>query len=136
MDGWADIKDEDKKAILKLIREHESFNSNKKTPVKKKNVKPVSPSSSSASMKSPEKNVYKRPSTYKGDPNHKDNSFREFRKLVQKIADENSYLKKSELVGNFFSKGSDKVAFQGDLFVWVRLLLPGVVKRIYNLQNK
>ena len=58
MDGWADIKDEDKKAILKLIREHESFNSNKKTPVKKKNVKPVSPSSSSASIKSPEKNVY------------------------------------------------------------------------------
>ena len=137
MDGWSDIKDDDKKVILNLIREHEIFNSNKKTPVKKKNVKPInSQSTSSASIKSPEKNVYKRLSTYKGDPNHKDNSFREFRKLVQKIADENSYLQKTALVKNFFNKGSDKVAFRGDLFIWVRLLLPGVVKRIYNLQNK
>lgn len=26
--------------------------------------------------------------------------------------------------------------YQGDLFLWVKLLLPGVVKRIYNMQNK
>ena len=26
--------------------------------------------------------------------------------------------------------------FQGDLHVWVRLLLPGVIKRVYNMQNK
>ena len=26
--------------------------------------------------------------------------------------------------------------FQGDLYLWVKLLIPGVVKRIYNMQNK
>ena len=26
--------------------------------------------------------------------------------------------------------------FDGDLHVWVRLLLPGVIKRVYNMQNK
>ena len=25
---------------------------------------------------------------------------------------------------------------QGDLYLWVKLLLPGAVKRIYNMQNK
>ena len=56
--------------------------------------------------------------------------------MVANISDVSSYLSKTELVKNFFLKGSDKTKFQGDLHVWVRLLLPGVIKRIYNLQSK
>ncbi len=47
-----------------------------------------------------------------------------------------SYNAKSEVVGRFFGRGTDGKEFRGDLYVWVRLLLPGVVKRIYNLQSK
>ena len=35
----------------------------------------------------------------------------------------------------WFEKGTGE-KFQGDLHVWVRLLLPGVVKRVYNMQSK
>ena len=35
----------------------------------------------------------------------------------------------------WFQKGTGE-KFQGDLHVWVRLLLPGVVKRVYNMQSK
>ena len=71
-----------------------------------------------------------------GDLGHKDNSFREFRRLCALIADETSYNAKTEVVERFFSKGSDGKRFRGDLYVWTRLLLPGVVKRIYNLQSR
>ena len=42
---------------------------------------------------------------YKGDLQHKDNSFREFRRLIALIAETPSYLNKTELVRNFFNKG-------------------------------
>ena len=34
------------------------------------------------------------------------------------------------------SGGSSKNNFEGDLLLWVRLLLPGVVKRVYNMQSR
>ena len=34
------------------------------------------------------------------------------------------------------SGGSSKTKFEGDLLLWVRLLLPGVVKRVYNMQSR
>ena len=70
------------------------------------------------------------------NPGHKDNSFREFRRLCANIADTPGYLDKSALVEKWLSKGTDQVKFQGDLHVWVRLLLPGVIKRVYNMQSK
>ena len=138
LEGWSEINADDKETILKLIRAHESFASTKKSPAKKKtnnSVSKASPSKAANIKTSPEKKK-EPPRVYKGDPQHKDNSFREFRRLVANIADTPSYLNKSELVRTFFNKGSDKVAFKGDLYVWVRLLLPGVIKRIYNLQSK
>uniref|UniRef100_A0A8D8WGN6 DNA ligase n=1 Tax=Cacopsylla melanoneura TaxID=428564 RepID=A0A8D8WGN6_9HEMI len=66
----------------------------------------------------------------------KDNSFREFRKLCAEIAEISSYTGKTEAVKEFFQKGSGKVKFRGDLVLWTKLLLPGAVKRIYNLQSK
>ena len=140
LDGWENVKEEDKEQILKLIRAHEEFSANKKSPVKKggKNAP-------SSIVQSPVKNVSKKlepaqtPPTrpkFSGNYDHKDNSFREFRRLVASIAETSSYLSKTEIVRNYFKKGSDKIKFQGDLYVWIRLLLPGVIKRIYNLQSK
>ena len=67
---------------------------------------------------------------------HKDDSFKEFRRLCAALAVTPSYLAKTELVRKLFSKGTDGDKFKGDLLIWVRLLLPGVIKRIYNLQSK
>ena len=100
--------------MLQLIRAHELFASTKKSPASKKNANAVSKPSPSkvASVNNVEKKK-ERPPEYKGDPQHKDNSFREFRRLVASIAETSSYLSKTELVRNFFAKGSDKTKFQG-----------------------
>ena len=67
----------------------------------------------------------------------KDNSFREFRRLVAKVADEPGHLATTEIFRQFFSRGSGgSNRFEGDLLVWVRLLLPGIIKRVYNLQSR
>ncbi|XP_045603915.2 DNA ligase 3 [Procambarus clarkii] len=70
------------------------------------------------------------------DRNHKDNSFREFRRICASVAEEPSYLSKTEIMSNFLKNGTSKTGFEGDLRLWVKLLLPGVVKRVYNLQSK
>ncbi|XP_045476571.1 DNA ligase 3 [Harmonia axyridis] len=62
--------------------------------------------------------------------------FKDFRRLVAQITNVNGYLEKTEIVSNLFKKGSDGDGFQGDIHLWCKLLLPGVVKRIYNLQSK
>lgn len=46
------------------------------------------------------------------------------------------YLDKSALVRKWLSSGSSNDKFEGDILLWVRLLLPGVVKRVYNMQSK
>ena len=85
--------------MLQLIRAHESFSSTKKSPAQKKNTNaaPKASPAKSPSVKVAEKKK-ERPPVYKGDPQHKDNSFREFRRLVANIAETSSYLNKTELV--------------------------------------
>lgn len=78
----------------------------------------------------------KKPSFVFGPTTHKDNQFKEFRRICAAVSVTPSYLSKTELVRTYFNKGTDGDKFRGDLHVWVRLLLPGVVKRIYNLQSK
>ena len=156
IEGFADIQDEDKDLIKKLIKESAKpaapGSAKKKaaaaspakkatTPAKKATpaASPFTPKKAAAapepaSSTSPTIKLETRP--VQGDPDHKDNSFREFRRLCALIAEEPSYNAKTEIVSRFFLKGSDGKSFQGDLYVWVRLLLPGVVKRIYNVQSK
>lgn len=66
----------------------------------------------------------------------KDSLFREFRQLVADVTNESSYLEKTAIIRSVFMKGSDSSEFKVDVLQWCRLLLPGVVKRIYNLQSK
>ncbi|KAM6911129.1 DNA ligase 3 isoform 1-T2 [Lycodopsis pacificus] len=70
------------------------------------------------------------------DPQHKDCLFREFRKLCATVAEHNSYNVKTQIIEKFLRKGSGGDKFHGDLFLTVKLLLPGVVKSVYNLNDK
>ncbi|XP_074625585.1 DNA ligase 3-like isoform X2 [Acropora palmata] len=72
----------------------------------------------------------------KSNERSQDDAFREFRKICLKLAEEPSYNAKSKILADFFSKGSSGAGFSGDLLIWVKMLLPGVNKRVYNLQNK
>ncbi|KAK6630885.1 hypothetical protein RUM44_003055 [Polyplax serrata] len=74
--------------------------------------------------------------TKKDHQNHKDNSFKMFRKLCLDVSNNSSYLMKTKIISDFFEKGSDGESFKSDVELWCRLLLPGAVKRVYNLQSK
>ena len=164
LEGWQEVEEADKQAILKLMRENEKP-SPTKTPegkaAKKKVVKSpkekgqqqststTSESSTGCVVKLESKQSHffcpgasqddsVPSSSWKRDPinpGHKDNNFREFRRLCATIADSPSYLDKSSLVRTWVRSGTGD-RFLGDLHVWVRLLLPGVIKRVYNMQNK
>ncbi|XP_029029642.1 DNA ligase 3 [Betta splendens] len=70
------------------------------------------------------------------DLQHKDCLFREFRKLCAMVADNNSYNVKTQIIEKFLRKGAGGDKFHGDLYLTVKLLLPGVVKSVYNLNDK
>ncbi|XP_050934724.1 LOW QUALITY PROTEIN: DNA ligase 3 [Lates calcarifer] len=70
------------------------------------------------------------------DPQHKDCLFREFRKLCAMVAENNSYNAKTQIIEKYLKKGSAGDKFHGDLFLTVKLLLPGVIKSVYNLNDK
>ncbi|KAE8287653.1 DNA ligase 3 [Larimichthys crocea] len=70
------------------------------------------------------------------DPQHKDCLLREFRKLCAMVAENNSYNVKTQIIEKFLRKGSGGDKFHGDLYLTVKLLLPGVVKSVYNLNDK
>lgn len=67
---------------------------------------------------------------------HDDNLFQNFVILVQKVADESSYNKKSEIIKQFITNGSSRKGFKGDLEVWLTLLMPHIDSRVYNLKDK
>jgi len=71
------------------------------------------------------------PNTRIGNDRHPDNSFKEFSRICADISAMSGSLAKTDVVRTLFNDG-----FSGDVYVWVRLLLPGVVKRVYNLQSK
>ncbi|KAM8834865.1 DNA ligase 3 [Synchiropus picturatus] len=75
-------------------------------------------------------------STQLCDPQHKDCLLREFRKLCAMVAENNSYNVKTQIIEKFLRKGSGGDKFHGDLYLTVKLLLPGVVKSVYNLNDK
>lgn len=65
-----------------------------------------------------------------------DNTFRQFRRLCAEIAEENSYTGKAKLIRTMMQKGSSGNGFNGDVYLWFKLLLPGAVKTVYNLKDK
>ncbi|XP_011228622.1 DNA ligase 3 isoform X1 [Ailuropoda melanoleuca] len=70
------------------------------------------------------------------DPKHKDCLLREFRKLCAMVAENPSYNTKTQIIQDFLRKGSAGDGFHGDVHLTVKLLLPGVIKSVYNLNDK
>ncbi|XP_068246196.1 DNA ligase 3 [Palaemon carinicauda] len=166
IDGFADLESDDKKKINELIDDLKNTVKEKATPKKqtapKKTPQKQTPKKQQTPQKdTPQKQVTTNPKitkpsgtpsksedagSSKGPPpprndpgmdrNHKDNSFREFRRICANVADEPSYLGKTDIVSKFLTYGSSKEKFEGDLRLWIKLLLPGVIKRVYNLQSK
>ncbi|XP_050297351.1 DNA ligase 3 [Anthonomus grandis grandis] len=128
--GFDILSNEDQELVRDKIKESQQFfgitkSPQKKTPKKAKDVQ--SQKILKAEGASPNKTQ---------DPNTPDNLFKTFQNIVDKIAKHPSYLEKTAIVKNFFEKGSGGTGFNGDIEIWCRLLLPGSVKRIYNLQSK
>ncbi|XP_076369720.1 DNA ligase 3 [Tachypleus tridentatus] len=134
LEGWMYLKNEDKEVVLNFIKAAPQKNfqkvtkkytvqNNKKEQSKTVNKEFVSPSTSKVN------NLERQSST-------NDDSFREFCRLCAKLAEESSYNEKTKIMANFFRNGSSGNGFSGDLHLWVRMLLPGVIKRVYNLQSK
>lgn len=66
----------------------------------------------------------------------KDNLFSEFNKLIDKIANEPSYNSKSAIIQKYLREGSNNKKFEGNLETWLKLLVPKIDHRVYNLQDK
>lgn len=127
LDGWEVLSETDKKLVIEKIKKlNENLETKYGIKFPKKNFDLVQNNAASLSTVVDKKNHQV----------HRDCLFREFRRLVADISNENSYLEKTKLVREIFKKGSDGNGFKGDITLWCRLLLPGVSKRIYNLQNK
>ncbi|XP_062289352.1 DNA ligase 3 [Scomber scombrus] len=163
LEGWEELQDEDKEFINKQVSDlMAKVNASPKKKVQAKSNTtsqlmgpPADPSlnaprkfsgftatkagtsSSPAPSSSPAKGDLGSPlSAQLCDPRHKDCLFREFRKLCATVAEHNSYNVKTQIIEKFLRKGSAGDKFHGDLYLTVKLLLPGVVKSVYNLNDK
>lgn len=122
LDGWVALNDADKKLIVDKVKElNKDLEAKHGVKIAVKNFDVAAKASVSKEKKNEE---------------HRDGLFREFRRLVADISNESSYLEKTKLVREMFKNGSDGGGFKSDVALWCRLLLPGVAKRVYNLQNK
>uniref|UniRef100_T1IZP4 DNA ligase n=1 Tax=Strigamia maritima TaxID=126957 RepID=T1IZP4_STRMM len=158
LEGWDTVKKEDQKLVLQCIKDFGSKTPTKTTKAaaagkqqdvtpKKgavKNKEDVTPKKGDSTLKDDGKLMADKGNSSSDlknvvdstDEKRADNSFREFRKLCASIADENGYLAKTNIVAKFIADGSSGDGFQGNLYLWIKLLLPGIVKRIYNIQSK
>lgn len=146
MEGFGDLQQEDKDSLNKMIDE---FLANSKTPGKKTPSKkpvattqaklPFSPTKSPVAKKLPTATISTADSDTDSSTGTKPDagdSFRNFRKLCADIAGENSSLAKTGKVSDFLKNGPSGDGFNGDAYLWLKLLLPGFVKRVYNLKSK
>uniref|UniRef100_A0A2K6GKG3 DNA ligase n=1 Tax=Propithecus coquereli TaxID=379532 RepID=A0A2K6GKG3_PROCO len=114
LEGWEELEDNEKEQITQHIA--------------------AKPNNSGEAPSSPV--LKKSLSSSKCDPKHKDCLLREFRKLCAMVADNPSYNTKTQIIQDFLRKGSAGDGFHGDVYLTVKLLLPGVIKSVYNLNDK
>ncbi|XP_052447847.1 DNA ligase 3 [Carassius gibelio] len=162
LEGWEELQDEDKLLINKHVSDLAAKAS--ATPKKKVQAKLNNSGQLSAPLADPTVNAPRKfsgftatkagssssspgPSPAKPtqgsalsaqlcDPNHKDCLLREFRKLCALVAEKSGYNAKTEIIRDFLIRGSGGDKFRGDLYLTVKFLLPGVVKNVYNLNDK
>ncbi|NWW14180.1 DNLI3 ligase, partial [Oreocharis arfaki] len=161
LEGWEELQDEEKETINKYISEANSKTGG--TPKKKVIVQAKLTATGQLTTKDPPKkfsgftatwdvfdaakpkNSEEAPancahksslSASKCDPKHKDCLLREFRKLCAMVAEKPSYNVKTQIIQDFLRKGSAGDGFHGDVYLTIKLLLPGVIKIVYNLNDK
>uniref|UniRef100_A0A8C1RDY9 DNA ligase n=1 Tax=Cyprinus carpio TaxID=7962 RepID=A0A8C1RDY9_CYPCA len=150
LEGWEELQDDDKELINKHVSELAAKANS--TPKKKVQAKLNNSGQLSAPLADPTVNAPRKFSGFTAskagssssspgpsplcDPNHKDCLLREFRKLCAIVAEKSGYNAKTEIIRDFLTKGSGGDKFRGDLYLTVKLLLPGVVKNVYNLNDK
>ncbi|XP_027754396.1 DNA ligase 3 [Empidonax traillii] len=157
LEGWEELQDEDKELINKHISEANSKAGS--TPKKKvivqakltatgqlttKDLASPSPKKFSGFTAKPKNSeAVSANSSHKSslsaarcDPKHKDCLLREFRKLCAMVAEKPSYNVKTQIIQDFLRKGSGGDGFHGDVYLTIKLLLPGVIKTVYNLNDK
>nr|XP_037286596.1 DNA ligase 3-like [Rhipicephalus microplus] len=149
LEGWSEIEPDDRKLVLKHINELSEKNgvavspgkrkandSDGGTPSKKKKVLTTSTSQGSDDTGEELDLGDLEASPERTSKTSKDDAFKEFRKLCAAIAEESTYTGKTAIVARFFKEGCTRKGFTGDLYLWVKFLLPMVNKRVYNLQSK
>ncbi|KZC14850.1 PREDICTED: DNA ligase 3 [Dufourea novaeangliae] len=155
INGWTDLCDEDKRTILLKIEEFENsapFKTPKgKTEDSQKKRKTSTPVKGTSIDEKPKKVKRDRSTSKEGssDGSHRskkvrdeppgpsrDDSFEEFQRVCKDVAKLDAYTDKTAVVRRMLTNGSDGAGFKGDAILWCRLLLPGAVKRVYNLQSK
>ncbi|XP_028823479.1 LOW QUALITY PROTEIN: DNA ligase 3-like [Denticeps clupeoides] len=156
LEGWEELQDEDKDLINKHVSDLAAkVNS---TPKKKVQAKLNTSGQVTSPAGDPSVNAPRKfsgftaakagPSPAKPAPAgsalsaqlceaaHRDCLLREFRKLCAMVAEVSSYNSKTQIIQDFLRRGSGGDKFRGDLYLTVKLLLPGVVKSVYNLNDK
>uniref|UniRef100_A0A8D2MR26 DNA ligase n=1 Tax=Zonotrichia albicollis TaxID=44394 RepID=A0A8D2MR26_ZONAL len=154
LEGWEELQDEEKETINKYISEANSKTGG--TPKKKVIVQAKLTATGQLTTKDPPKKFSgfsakpknsedspAKPSSQKPslsaarcDPQHKDCLLREFRKLCAMVAEKPSYNVKTQIIQDFLRKGSAGDGFHGDVYLTIKMLLPGVIKIVYNLNDK
>ncbi|XP_068124700.1 DNA ligase 3 isoform X2 [Hyperolius riggenbachi] len=166
LEGWQELQDPEKELINQYVKELAAKvgaapTPRKKTPAKANqspaaqggslpkaitpNPSPLKfsgfsakpdPSTTSAAGSSSGSSSGSKLSTAKCDPKHKDCLLREFRKVCAMVAEQPSYNAKTQIIHDFLTKGTSGDGFHGDTYLTVKLLLPGVIKSVYNLNDK
>ncbi|MEE6469721.1 hypothetical protein FKM82_008738 [Ascaphus truei] len=159
LEGWQELQDPEKELINQHVNElaaKAGATPRKKTPSKVNQstagqgpAPPKAPAASPSPLKhsgfsakpgqsssTPSFSTGSMLSTAKCDPKHKDCLLREFRKLCAMVAEQPSYNAKTQIIHEFLKKGSSGDGFHGDTYLTVKLLLPGVIKSVYNLNDK
>ncbi|KAM6242051.1 DNA ligase 3 isoform 1-T1 [Porphyrio hochstetteri] len=160
LEGWEELQDGEKELINKHISEANSKAGS--TPKKKVIVQAKLTATGQLTTKDPLALITPSPKKFSGftakpknsedvsansshksslsaqrcDPKHKDCLLREFRKLCAMVAEKPSYNVKTQIIQDFLKKGSGGDGFHGDVYLTIKLLLPGVIKIVYNLNDK
>ncbi|XP_031835659.2 DNA ligase 3 [Nomia melanderi] len=145
IDGWHDLCEEDRKIILQKLEEFEN-SAPFKTPKAKKEAdtskrkstptKAGKPNKTKQEDKSSSEDLADSKSKNRKAVPSKDDSFEAFQKLCEDIAKVDAYTDKTAVVRKMLTKGSTGDGFKSDTVLWVKMLLPAAMKRIYNLQSK
>ncbi|EDV23892.1 uncharacterized protein TRIADDRAFT_57566 [Trichoplax adhaerens] len=123
IDGYDDLEDDDQESVSQMITDCLKERGNKQS--KKKMVQQSIPFAKAYHS-----------STSNNNNSQDDNSFQLFTSLCDKIGNVGSYLAKTKVVADLLKMGSNGNGYEGDIYLLMKLLLPGIEKRVYNLQSR